>query len=142
MWKFFNCFCNNYKIICIQELPWRTSSKSIRVYVHAVKLHMCLDDPIYQQMETKRQFNGEMNAFLKRSQMFWKLLTGKMIMLSNSNLLMTKSAIPVTLKNRWCYNNVGTTTDVDLCTFDFWKMLLPIQFVIRINNLKLATNIH
>ena len=89
------------------------------MYVHAIKLHMCLDDPIYQQMETKRQFNGEMNAFLKRSQMFWKLLTGKMIMLSNSNLLMTKSAIPVTLKNRWCYNNVGTTTDVDLCTFDF-----------------------
>ena len=89
------------------------------MYVHAIKLHMCLDDPIYQQMETKRQFNGEMNAFLKRSQMFWKLLTGKMIMLSNSNLLMTKSAIPVTLKNRWCYNNVGTTIDVDLCTFDF-----------------------
>ena len=89
------------------------------MYVHAIKLHMCLDDPIYQQMETKRQFNGEMNAFLKRSQMFWKLLTGKMIMLTNSNLLMTKSAIPVTLKNRWCYNNVGTTTHVDLCTFDF-----------------------
>ena len=89
------------------------------MYVHAIKLHMCLDDPIYQQMETKRQFNGEMNAFLKRSQMFWKLLTGKMIMLTNSNLLMTKSAIPVTLKNRWCYNNVGTTIDVDLCTFDF-----------------------
>ena len=89
------------------------------MYVHAIKLHMCLDDPIYQQMETKRQFNGEMNAFLERSQMFWKLLTGKMIMLTNSNLLMTKSAIPVTLKNRWCYNNVGTTIDVDLCTFDF-----------------------
>ena len=70
-------------------------------------------------METRRQFNGEMTAFLKRSQMFWKLLTGKMIMLSNSNLLMTKSAMPVTLENRWCHNNVGTTTDVDLCTFDF-----------------------
>ena len=75
------------------------------------------------------QFNGEMTAFLKISLMFWKLLTEKiMIMLANSDLVMTNSAIAVTLKDRWCYN-VDTTTDVDLCTSNFWKMLLSIQFV-------------
>ena len=36
-----------------------------------------------------------------------------------------------TLKDRGCYDNVDTTTNVDLCTFDFWKMLLPIQFVFK-----------
>ena len=29
-----------------------------------------------------------------------------MIMLANSNLLMMESAIPVNLKERWCYDNV------------------------------------
>ena len=77
------------------------------------------------------QFNREMTASLEIS-LFWKLLTQKMMtMLANSNLLMTKSAIPATLKERWCYDNVDATTDVDLCIFDFCKMLLPIQFVFR-----------
>ena len=76
------------------------------------------------------QFNGKMTACLKTSLMFWKLLTEKM-MIMLANLLMTKSAIPGTLKDRWCYDNVDATTDVDLCTFDFCKMLLPIQFVFR-----------
>ena len=42
-----------------------------------------------------------------------------MIVLANANLLMTKSVIPVTLKDRWCYDNEDATTDFDLCTFDF-----------------------
>ena len=42
-----------------------------------------------------------------------------MIMLVDSNLLMTRSAIPVTLKDRWCYDIVGMTTDVDLWNSDF-----------------------
>ena len=65
-------------------------------------------------------FNGGMTVFLKISLMFWKLLMEKvMIELANTNLLMTKSAIPLTLKDRWYYDNVDATTDVDLCTFDF-----------------------
>ena len=39
--------------------------------------------------------------------------------LANTNLLITKSAISLTLKNRWWYDNVDATTDVDLCTFGF-----------------------
>ena len=66
------------------------------------------------------QFTGEMTASLKTSLMFCKLLTEKMmIMLANTNLLMTKSAILVTLKDRWCYDNVDATTDVEFCTFNF-----------------------
>ena len=65
-------------------------------------------------------FNGGMTVFLKISLMFWKLLMEKvMTELANTNLLMTKSAIPLTLKDRWYYDNVDATTDVDLCTFDF-----------------------
>ena len=79
----------------------------------------------------KAQFNGEMTVSLKISLMFWKLVTEKMIIvLANTNLLMTKSAIPVTLRDRWCYHNVDATTDVDLCTCGFRKILLPIQFVL------------
>ena len=47
------------------------------------------------------------------------------------NLPMTKSAVPVTLKDRWYYGNVDATTDIDFCTFNFSKMLLHIQFVSR-----------
>ena len=39
--------------------------------------------------------------------------------LANTNLLITKLAISVTLKNRWWYDNVDATTDVDVCTFGF-----------------------
>ena len=66
------------------------------------------------------QFNGGMTVSLKISLMLWKLLMEKvMTELANTNLLMTKSAIPLTLKDRWCYDNVDATTDVNLCTFDF-----------------------
>ena len=37
---------------------------------------------------------------------------------ANTNLLMTKSAITVTLKDRWCHDNIDATTDVNLRTFD------------------------
>ena len=66
------------------------------------------------------QFNGGMTVSLKISLMFWKLVMEKvMIELANTNLLMTKSAIPLTLKDRWCCDNVDATTDVDLCTSNF-----------------------
>ena len=61
-----------------------------------------------------------MTVSLKISLMFWKLVMEKvMIELSNTNLLLTKSEIPLTLKDRWCYDNVDATTDVDFCTFNF-----------------------
>ena len=61
-----------------------------------------------------------MNVSLKISLMFWKLVMEKvMIELANTNLLLTKSEIPLTLKDRWCYDNVDATTDVDFCTFNF-----------------------
>ena len=51
------------------------------------------------------QFNCEMTLPLKISLMFWKLVTGEMmIVLANTNLLMTKTAITVALKDRWSYN--------------------------------------
>ena len=40
------------------------------MFVNAIKLHMCLDDPIYHKTV---QFNEEMTASLKTS-LFWKLL--------------------------------------------------------------------
>ena len=40
------------------------------MFVNAIKLHMCLDDPIYDKTV---QFNEEMTASLKTS-LFWKLL--------------------------------------------------------------------
>ena len=80
------------------------------------------------------QFNGEMTVSLKIS-LFWKLLLENMIVLANTNLLMTKSTIPVTLKERWCYDNVDATTAVGVCTFGFWKISLTIQFVFRTSNL-------
>ena len=52
--------------------------------------------------------------------MFWKLVMEKvMSKLENTKLLMTKSAILLTLKDRWCYDNVDARADVDLRTFDF-----------------------
>ena len=71
------------------------------------------------------QFHGEMTASLKTSLMFWKILTENI-------LLMTKSAIPVSLKDRWCYDNVDAVIDVDLCTFCCSFYLEP----------KTCTNIH
>ena len=69
------------------------------------------------------QLSGGMTVSLKISLMLWKLKMEKvMTELANTNLLMAKSAISVTLKNRWCYDNVDTTTDVDLCIFDFCKI--------------------
>ena len=66
------------------------------------------------------QFNGGMTVSLNISLMFWKFLMEKvMIELANTNLLMTKSAISGALKDRWCYDNVDTTPDVELCTSDF-----------------------
>ena len=66
------------------------------------------------------QFNGGMTVSLKISPMFWKIVMEKvMIELANTNLPMTKSTIQLTLKDKWCYDNVEATTDVDLCAFDF-----------------------
>ena len=66
------------------------------------------------------QFSGGMTVSRKISLIFRKLVMEKvMVELANTNLLMTKSAMPLTLKDRWCYDNVDATTDVDLCTFDF-----------------------
>ena len=66
------------------------------------------------------QFNGGMAVSLKISLMFWKLaMENVVIELANTNLLLTKSEIPLTLKDRWCYDNVDATTDVDFCTFNF-----------------------
>ena len=60
------------------------------------------------------QFNGGMTVSLNISLMFWKLVMQKMMIeLANTNLLMTKSAIPVTLEDRLCYDNVDATTNVD-----------------------------
>ena len=61
------------------------------------------------------QFNGGMTVSLKISLMFWKLVMEK-VMIEFAN---TKSAMPLTLKDRWCYDNVDATTNVDLCTFNF-----------------------
>ena len=73
------------------------------------------------------EFNGETTVSIKILLMFWKLVTEKMmIMLANTNLLIVKSAIPVTLKDRWCYDNVHVAIDNDICAFDFWKIILPI----------------
>ena len=66
------------------------------------------------------QSNRGMTVSLKISLMFWKLVMEKvMIDLANTNLLLTKSEISLTLKDRWCYDNVDATTDVDFCTFNF-----------------------
>ena len=66
------------------------------------------------------QFNEGMIVSLKISLMFWKLVMEKvMTELANTNLLITKSAISLTLKNRWWYDNVDATTDGGLCTFGF-----------------------
>ena len=62
----------------------------------------------YNVLAAAHAFSG--NDYV--SSFFWK---GNM----NLNLLMTKSAIPLTLKDKWCYDNVDATTDVDFCTFDF-----------------------
>ena len=66
------------------------------------------------------QFNGGMTVSLKISLIFWKLVMENVVIeLANMNLLLTKSEIPLTLKDRWCYDNVDATTDVDFCTFNF-----------------------
>ena len=66
------------------------------------------------------QFNGGMTVSLNISLMFWKFVMEKvMIELANTNLLMTKSAISRALKDRWCYDNVDATPDVELRTSDF-----------------------
>ena len=69
------------------------------------------------------QLSGGMTVSLKISLMLWKLKMEKvMTELANTNLLMAKSAISVTLKYRWCIDNVDATTDVDLCIFNFCKI--------------------
>ena len=90
------------------------------MYVNAIKLHMCVDDPTYHGWKQDGTVQWKDDCFLENIDNVLELLTEKMmIMLANTNLLMTKSAIPVTLKDRWCYDNVDATTDVDFCTFNF-----------------------
>ena len=111
------------------ELSW--ANYVANTYVNTIRLHVSWWSNI-TDWNKMSQFNGEMTVSLKISLMLWKLLMEKvMIELANTNLLMTKSAIPLTLKDRWCYDNVDATTDVNLCTFDFWKISLPIQFTFR-----------
>ena len=110
------------------ELSW--ANYVANTYVNTIRLHVSWWSNI-TDWNKMSQFNGGMTVSLKISLMLWKLLMEKvMIELANTNLLMTKSAIPLTLKDRWCYN-VDATTDVNLCTFDFWKISLPIQFTFR-----------
>ena len=62
------------------------------------------------------RFNEKMTILLKILLMSWKRVAKMMvIVLTNTNLLMTKSAIPVTFTDRWCCN-VDATTIVELCT--------------------------
>ena len=111
------------------ELSW--ANYVANTYVNTIRLHVSWWSNI-TDWNKMSQFNGGMTVSLKMSLMLWKLLMEKvMIELANTNLLMTKSAIPLTLKDRWCYDNVDATTDVNLCTFDFWKISLPIQFTFR-----------
>ena len=111
------------------ELSW--ANYVANTYVNTIRLHVSWWSNI-TDWNKMSQFNGGMTVSLKISLMLWKLLMEKvMIELANTNLLMTKSAIPLTLKDRWCYDNVDATTDVNLCTFDFWKISLPIQFTFR-----------
>ena len=111
------------------ELSW--ANYVANTYVNTIRLHVSWWSNI-TDWNKMSQFNGGMTVSLKISLMLWKLLMEKvMIELANTNLLMTKSAIPLTLKDRWCYDNVDATTDVNLCTFDFWKISLPIQFTLR-----------
>ena len=111
------------------ELSW--ANYVANTYVNTIRLHVSWWSNI-TDWNKMSQFNGGMTVSLKISLMLWKLLMEKvMIELANMNLLMTKSAIPLTLKDRWCYDNVDATTDVNLCTFDFWKISLPIQFTFR-----------
>ena len=111
------------------ELSW--ANYVANMYVNTIRLHVSWWSNI-TDWNKMSQFNGGMTVSLKISLMLWKLLMEKvMIELANTNLLMTKSAIPLTLKDRWCYDNVDATTDVNLCTFDFWKISLPIQFTFR-----------
>ena len=111
------------------ELSW--ANYVANTYVNTIRLHVSWWSNI-TDWNKMSQFNGGMTVSLKISLMLWKLLMEKvMIELANTNLLMTKSAIPLTLKDRWCYGNVDATTDVNLCTFDFWKISLPIQFTFR-----------
>ena len=111
------------------ELSW--ANYVANMYVNTIRLHVSCWSNI-TDWNKMSQFNGGMTVSLKISLMLWKLLMEKvMIELANTNLLMTKSAIPLTLKDRWCYDNVDATTDVNLCTFDFWKISLPIQFTFR-----------
>ena len=78
------------------------------------------------------QFSGGMTVSLKISLMFSKLVVEKvMIELANTKLLMTKSAISLTLKDRWCYDNVDVTTDIDLCTFDLGKFHYPFSLHLK-----------
>ena len=111
------------------ELSW--ANYVANTYVNTIRLHVSWWSNI-TDWNKMSQFNGGMTVSLKISLMLWKLLMEKvMTELANTNLLMTKSAIPLTLKDRWCYDNVDATTDVNLCTFDFWKISLPIQFTFR-----------
>ena len=99
------------------ELSW--ANYVANTYVNTIRLHVSWWSNI-TDWNKMSQFNGGMTVSLKISLMLWKLLMEKvMIELANTNLLMTKSAIPLTLKDRWCYDNVDATTDVNLCTFDF-----------------------
>ena len=79
------------------------------------------------------QFSGGMTVSLKISLMFSKLVMEKvMIELANMKLLMTKSVTqPLTLKDRWCYDNVDVTTDIDLCTFDLGKFHYPFSLHLK-----------
>ena len=100
------------------------------MYVNTIRLHMCLDDPIYHEWKQDDTVQWRDNCFPEISLMFWKLVTEKiMIVLANSNLLRRKAAIPVILKERLCYYNVDATNDVDIVLSISEKNLLPSQFV-------------
>ena len=59
--------------------------------------------------KTTPQFDGEVIVSLKISLMLKLVMEKIMIMLANTILLMTKSAILVTLKDKRCYHNVDAT---------------------------------
>ena len=82
---------------------------------------MCLHDTMYYRQKQDVTVQWRDDCFRENITDVSETIVMKkmMIVLANPNLLMTKSAIPVTLKGRWCYDNEDATTDFDLCTFDF-----------------------
>ena len=103
------------------------------MYLNAIELRTCFDDPIYHRWKQEGTVQWEDDCFPENITDVLETFVGKDDdYVSKYEFTDDESAIPVTLKGRWCYDNVDATTDVDFCTFNFWKMLLPIQFVSRI----------